>query len=92
MNKAIVKKPWITERAADQSRGGKYIFLISRDQNKTEAVKAIEAIYNVEVEKANVLNVRGKAKRLGRTQGRRSDYKKVVVTLKKGQTIDVIPS
>ncbi len=92
MDKSIIKKAWITERAARFAESGKYVFVIDRKANKTEAVKAIEAVYNVKVTKANVLNAKSKEKRLGRSIGRTSPFKKVVVTLKKGQSIDIIPA
>ena len=59
----------------------KYTFKVAVDANKTEIKQAIEEIFDVEVKKVNVINMDGKLKRLGRTQGRRSAYKKAIVTL-----------
>ena len=63
----IIIKPVITEVAVDA--------------NKTEIKKAVEEIFGVDVKKVNVMNVNGKLKRLGRTQGRTASYKKAIVTL-----------
>ena len=63
------------------SRNGKYTFKVAKNANKIEIKKAVEALFGVEVAKVNTLNVNGKAKRVGRFEGRTSDWKKAVVTL-----------
>ncbi len=88
----LVRQAWITEKAGDLGALGKYIFIVDRKINKPEVKKAVEAIYNVKVEDVNVVNIKGKAKRLGRSLGRTSAVKKVIVTLKKGQKIDIMPT
>ncbi|NCO15279.1 50S ribosomal protein L23 [Candidatus Wolfebacteria bacterium CG18_big_fil_WC_8_21_14_2_50_39_7] len=88
----LVKQPWITERASDLSGLGKYIFIVDKKTNKSEAKKAIESIYGVKVKAVNIINIKGKAKRLGRSLGRTSAYKKAIVTLREGQKIDIIPT
>lgn len=67
---------------------GKYTFEVAVSADKTSIKKAVEAIFDVKVEKVNVLNVQGKSKRFRGTIGKRSDWKKAVVTLAKGSTID----
>ena len=60
------------------------------EANKIEIREAVSKIFNVEVVKVNTLNVKGKKKRVGRfPQGKTSDWKKAIVTLKEGQKIDV---
>lgn len=88
----LVKQAWITEKAGDLSGLRKYIFIIDKKANKSEAKKAIESIYGVKAETVNIINTKGKAKRLGRSLGRTSAYKKAIVTLKEGQKIDIMPT
>ncbi len=88
----LIKQPWVTEKAGDLSALGKYIFIADKKTNKAEAKRAIEAIYGVKVESVNVVNIKGKAKRLGRSLGRTSAHKKIIVTLKEGQKIDIMPT
>ena len=65
----------------DELQNGKYTFKVAKNANKIEIKKAVEALFGVEVAKVNTLNVNGKAKRVGRFEGRTSDWKKAVVTL-----------
>ena len=78
----VILKPVISERSMDMAPLKKYTFKVAVDANKTEIKQAIEEIFDVEVEKVNVMNMDGKLKRMGRTQGRRSAFKKAIVTLK----------
>ena len=77
----VVLRPIITENSMDMAAEKKYAFKVAADANKTEVRKAIEEIFDVDVAKVNVLNVNGKKKRLGRTFGTTSSYKKAIVTL-----------
>jgi len=77
----VIIKPIISERSMDLAPEKKYTFKVAVDANKTEIKQAIEEIFDVEVKKVNVANFQGKLKRLGRTIGRRSAYKKAIVTL-----------
>jgi len=77
----VIIRPIITEDSMDMAADKKYAFKVAKDSNKTEVRKAIEEIFGVEVAKVNIVNVRGKRKRLGRTFGTTSSYKKAVVTL-----------
>ncbi len=82
-------KPLITEKAANLATESKYVFEVSVASNKIEVAKSIEEIYGVKPLRVNILNVEGKRKKQGRTVGKRKDWKKAIVTLKKGQTIDI---
>jgi large subunit ribosomal protein L23 len=73
--------PIITENTMDMAADKKYAFKVAKDSNKTEIRKALEEIFGVDVAKVNIVNVSGKKKRLGRTFGTTSSYKKAVVTL-----------
>lgn len=85
----IIIKPIITERSMDEMAEGKYTFQVAKNANKTQIKRAIEEVFGVEVEKVNTMNVSGKIKRQGMTSGKRSDWKKAIVSLKEGsETIE----
>ncbi len=88
----LMRQAWITEKATDLSALGKYIFIVDKKANKPETKKAIESIYGVKVERVNIINVKSKEKRLGRSLGRTSAFKKAVVSLKPGEKIDITPT
>ena len=88
----FIKQPWITEKAGDLSALGKYIFVVDKKTNKSEVKKAVESIYSVKVENINIISMKGKAKRLGRSLGKTSSFKKAIITLKQGQKIDIMPT
>ena len=67
---------------------GKYVFEVAKAANKIEIAKAISQIFNVKVASVNTVNVEGKVKRMGRSIGKRSDYKKAIVKLAAGETIE----
>lgn len=91
MMKSIIKYPLITEKGSDlQAANNQYVFAVDLDANKTEIKKAVESLKkNIEVEDVCTQIVRGKVKRVGRTMGKRSNWKKAVVRLKTGQTLDL---
>lgn len=72
-----------------QEANNQYTFLVEKDSNKIEIKKAIEERFGVSVEKVNTANFTGKAARVGKYFGKKSDFKKAVITLKKGETLDV---
>ena len=88
----LMKQSWITEKAGGLTGLRKYIFIVDKKANKPEIKKLIESIYKVGVESVNMVNVKGKPRRMGRTTGRTSDFKKAIITLKKGHKIDVMPT
>ena len=78
----IIKRPIITEQSMAETAGKKYTFEVAKDANKIEIAKAVEEIFGVQVAKVNTLNMKGKAKRVGRyPEGRRPNWKKAMVTL-----------
>jgi len=85
----IVRKPIITEKSMNEMANKKYTFLVHKNANKVEIKKAIEEIFEVEVEKVATANYIGKAKRVGVHRGKRADYKKAVVTLSGDKAIEL---
>ena len=84
----LIKGPIITEKTHTQREvANKLTFRVDLKANKIEIRKAIEDIFKVKVLGVNTIRVRGKAKRLGKTQGMRPDWKKAVVTLAPGEKI-----
>ena len=79
----IIRKPVLSEKSYSEIANKKYVFEVAVNANKIEIKEAIEAVFGVKVEKVNTINVRGKLKRQGRTEGYTSNYKKAAVTLKK---------
>ncbi|MFI3250148.1 MAG: 50S ribosomal protein L23 [Eubacteriales bacterium] len=78
----IIKRPIITEQSMEQVELKRYTFEVDRSANKIEIAKAVEEIFEVKVVKVNTLNMIGKKKRMGgRPAGRRSNWKKAMVTL-----------
>ncbi len=77
----IILKPVITEQSIDVLPTGKYTFKVAKDANKIEIASAVEQLFNVEVLKVNTINVRGRAKRVGRYMGKTASWKKAVVTV-----------
>ncbi len=90
-NPLLIKRPLITEKTTAFSRLNKYAFVVDKKASTQEIKKNIESLYGVNVISINTINVRPKKKRLGRTAGKIPGYKKAVLTLKSGQTIDILP-
>ncbi len=87
----LLKRNWITEKSTALANFGKYVFLVDKKANKPETAKLIEEIYGVKVKDINIINIKSKIKRLGRSIGRVPGFKKAIVTLKEGDKIDVMP-
>lgn len=77
----IILQPVITERSTMDTAEGKYTFRVAKDATKTEVRQACEKLFGVKVLKVNTLNVKGKVKRQGYTQGRTAAWKKAIVTI-----------
>jgi len=85
----VLLRPVITEKAADQGVLNKYVFEVAKNANKIDVSKAVEEVYGVRPKAVNVVSMRGKNVRFGRIRGRRSDWKKAVVTLPEGKSISI---
>jgi len=86
----ILKRPVVTEKSYNATgAANQYTFRVAKGASKQQIKWAVEAIFEVDVEKVQVVNVPGKARRRGAHMGRRSGYRKAVVRLAEGQTLDV---
>ena len=79
----IILKPVLTEKSYKGFANKKYVFKVYPAADRTMVKNAIQELFEVQVEKVNIMNVDGKLKRQGRTQGRTTGYKKAIVQLKK---------
>ena len=85
----IIKGPLITEKGTIQKEANNQLtFEVDRKANRVEIRHAVEKVFNVRVEKVRTMQIKGKVKRVGRTLGKRRDWKKAVVTLAKGENIE----
>lgn len=85
----IILAPHVTEKSATVGESSnQYVFKVAGDASKPEIKQAVEALFEVEVDRVRVLNVKGKTKRFGARFGRRGDWKKAYVRVKAGQEID----
>jgi large subunit ribosomal protein L23 len=88
--RSIVRKVLITEKGTVlREVRNQYFFEVARDANKIEIKRAVETIFNVKVAGVQTMQLRGKVKRQGRWLGKRSDWKKAIVTLKPDQKIEL---
>ena len=88
--RSIIIKPLVTEKGSQvREAQNKYLFSVAVTANKIEIKRAVEEIFNVKVKSVKTATVHGKVKRLGVYSGKRPDWKKAVVTLEPGQTIDL---
>jgi large subunit ribosomal protein L23 len=86
----IVIAPHVSEKSARIGMNGdQYVFRVRTDATKPEIRAAVEYLFEVKVDKVRVVNQAGKAKRFGRTPGRRQDWKKAYVRLAAGQQIEL---
>ncbi len=87
----IIIRPLLTEKGHKMKEAeNKVLFKVRRDANKIEIKKAVEELFKVKVEKVATINYSGKLKRLGKHEGRRSNWKKAIVTLMPDQKLDFI--
>lgn len=88
--RSIILRPVVTERSTllqDDMRT--YTFIVAKDANKLEVRKAVQSLFSVKVESVRTANYQGKWRRVGRSVGRKPAYKKAVVRLAEGDSIDV---
>lgn len=81
----VLVKQIITEKTAKLAEEMKYTFEVAQGANKVEVKKAVEEIFNRKVESVKIVNVRKKAKKMGRYEGFTAAVRKAIVTLEKGQ-------
>mgnify|MGYP003290418075 CR=1 FL=1 len=85
----IIIRPVVTEKSIGLMENNKYVFKVALSANKIEIKKAVEEIFKVKVVDVNTVRVKGKEKRMGRSVGRTSDYKKAIVQLAEGDSIEI---
>ena len=87
----IVKRPLITERGTHlKEKENKYLFEVAKGANKLEIKKAIESLFRVHVTSVHTISMRGKEKKVGRFAGKTPDWKKAMVTLREGDSIELV--
>jgi len=89
MNYGIIKDILYTEKSNKSLADNKWYFKVDSRCNKTELKSLVKSLFGVEVTSINIVNVGGKTKRFRGVLGQRKSYKKAVVTLKKGQSINI---
>lgn len=89
--KKIILRPLITEKSSKMKEAeNSIVFQVNRRANKIEIKQAIQKMFDVHVETVRTMNVHGKVKRMGRFEGKRPDWKKAIVTLREGETVDFL--
>lgn len=84
----IIRQPHITEKATMGSEHGQVTFQVSLDSTKPQIKEAVETLFGVKVKGVNTMIQKGKNKRFKGIMGRRSDFKKAIITLEEGEMID----
>ncbi len=86
----VIIRPIVTEKSAElQGDDNKYTFEVHRQANKIEIRKAVEIVFGVRVDHVNTMVVRGNIRRVGRNYGKTRQWKKAIVTLHAGDSIDL---
>ena len=88
-NPDIIFGPVITEKSMNAQQNGVYTFKVVKNATKEDIKQAVEAAFNVSVKSVNTLNTKSKKRRVGKYSGRTKTYKKAIVTLEAGSSIDI---
>lgn len=86
----VIRGPHVSEKSHRVSELNQVVLKVRTDATKREIRQAVELLFEVEVSGVTVVNVKGKAKRFGQTQGRRNDWKKAYVSLAEGSQIETM--
>jgi large subunit ribosomal protein L23 len=89
-NKTLVKYPHLTEKASILSENNQYVFVVAKEATASEVKKVITETYKVKVDGVRMINTKSKLKRIGRGMGVKPGIRKAIVTLKKGEKIDIL--
>jgi large subunit ribosomal protein L23 len=87
----VIKYPILSEKSYQKMSNGVYTFAVDFKTNKTEVKKVVEYIFSVKVKKVNIMFVDKKEKKIGKFKGFTNRYKKAIITLKKGDVINIFP-
>ncbi len=82
----VIIKPIVTEKSNDAVQLGKYTFKVNKKATKVDIKRAVENLFSVKVKKVNTVTVKGKQKRVGKSVGMTSDWKKAIVTIETNPT------
>ncbi|MDG0867329.1 50S ribosomal protein L23 [Candidatus Lucifugimonas marina] len=85
----VLRRPIVTEKSTLLGAQGRYVFEVDSDASKHDIAKAVEWAFDVKVVKVNTLTVPGKVKRYGRRPSKQPDWKKAIVSLQAGDTIQL---
>ncbi|MBQ6841950.1 MAG: 50S ribosomal protein L23 [Firmicutes bacterium] len=85
----VLVKPMVSEKSMLMMEDNKYSFVVDKNANKIEIKHAVEAAFKVKVVNVTTRNIKGKIRRMGRTQGKRPDTKRAIVTLAEGNKIEI---
>ncbi|MFA5211391.1 MAG: 50S ribosomal protein L23 [Patescibacteria group bacterium] len=85
----VLQKTVISEKATRLEMQNKYVFVVNRKATKEDVKKAIKNLFGIQAKSVSMINVEGKKKRFGVTSGKKSDYKKAIVSLPKGKSIHI---
>ncbi len=85
----VLVRPMVSEKSLMLMEENKYVFVVNKDANKIEIKYAIEKLFNVKVEDVTTHIIKGKMRRMGRTQGKRPDTKRAIVKLAAGNSIPI---
>lgn len=85
----IIIRPAFTEKTTEMAEDNKYAFRVKRDATKHQIKSAVQTIFGIDVVKVNTMIVPSRPKRVGLSRGRRSPWKKAIITVAAGQTIDL---
>lgn len=86
---SVLIRPIVTEKSAILASKNSYVFAVAKSANKIEVASAIRKMYGMLPESVNIQNVRGKYVRRGKIDGHRKAWKKAIVTLPKGKTLNI---
>jgi large subunit ribosomal protein L23 len=89
VNNLLIKRPVISEKSFNLAASGVYSFLVDLKSKKKQIAREVEELFKVDVVSVNIINIPGKLKRVKKNFGRRSDIKKALVKIKKGQKISI---
>lgn len=87
----ILKEPHISEKSTQLADERKYTFKVYAEANKIQIKRTISNLYGVKVEDVNIINIKPKKRILRGVEGRKTGYKKAIVTLKEGEKIEILP-
>lgn len=87
----IIREPHISEKATQLSDGRKYTFKIYSQVNKIQIEKAITNLYGVKVKDVKIINIKSKKRVLRGIEGRKAGHRKAIITLEKGEKIEILP-